>query len=253
MTVGANQIPYPVGAQGSAISDRAANAFLSYFGHWLRESLNAKLADLGGQTTAKENYASAVPVGNQFPYDHENVWPQNNLPALYLWWNGGSKTIPKTLVYSLRERVLNFTWIFCELRSPKTFARAGLSAMIDAIFRQAHYDGTHPTWVYTDSERTYAAGTSVGKIAGVVDWQINEINTGKFAPVAEFQPEGREQSFYPACVGMLTIWERIGASSSSLDRQADANAETRIQIDTSENGGFIEEPVTVAEVIVLVP
>jgi hypothetical protein len=249
--VGATPIPYPIGDTGSAIADHAANVFLSYFGHWLRESLDDKLTDLGGTKIADETPTSACPVANQFAYAHENVWPQNPKPALYLWWDGNSKTTPKTLAYDLRERVLNFTWIYTQSRTPKSTARTGLLAAVDAILRRAHFKGNHPTWSYTDSERTYPTGMSVGRVAGVHEWMLGQVNTGRFAPVADFQAEGREQNYYPALIGTLTIWERIGADS--FDRQSDANTETTIEINTSENGGFVEEPVTVAGLVVLKP
>lgn len=251
--VGATPIPYPVGDTGSPIVDHAVAVFLSYFGHWLRAGLNDKLADLGGTKLGSETPTSACPIANQFAYSHETIWPQNPRPALYLWWDGNSQTVSKTLAYDLRQRVLNFTWIYTQIRTPKSAARNGLSAAVDAIFRRAVFRGSHPTWSYSDSERTYATGMSVGRVAGIHEWQLGQTQTGMFAPVPEVPGgrEGPEQNFYPALLGTLTIWERIGADS--FDRQTDANAESTIRIDTSENGGFVEEPLTISESAVLVP
>jgi hypothetical protein len=248
--IGLQTIPYPVGSIGSPIEDRTSLVFLSYFAHWIRKGLDAKLADLGGQTAATDEvYTSACPATNLYPYSHESVWPHNPKPALYIWWAGPSKTIPKTLVYSLRERTLNLVWIYCQVNSPdEGAARAGLGAAVDAILRLAEFRGSHPTWSYTDSERTYPAGMNAGRVAGVHDWKLGDLTAGMFAPVPSFQAEGREQNFYPAVVGSLTVWERIGADT--FDRMTDANAEARIQVNTSENGGFVQEPVTIAEVVI---
>lgn len=252
--VGSTPIPYPEGFAPSALVDPVANAFLSYFGHWLRESLNDKLDSLGGQATdALDSYADACPVANRFPYAHENVWPNNPRPALYIWWSGQSQTIPKTLAYDLRQRTLEFAWIFSQIKQPKSIARSGLLAAVDAVFRRAHSRGSHPTWSFVDFEGTaYPAGTSVGRVAGLHDWQLGQTQTGRFAPVASFGDDtGREQVFYPAITGQIVVWERIGADS--FDRQEDANAESTIEVNTSENGGFVQEPLTIASTIVLTP
>lgn len=251
--VGATPVPYPVGAVGSAVADHASNVFLSYFGHWLRSSLDAKLTDLGGQKLSPETPTSACPIANQFAYSHEVIWPQNPLPALYLWWDGNSQTVPKTLAYELRQRVLNFTWIYTQQRTPRSNARTGLLAAVDATLRRAVHRGSHPTWSYSDGTTTYPAGMGAGRVAGIYEWQLGQTMTGRFAPVPETvgSREGPEQNYYPALTGTLMIWERIGADS--FDRQTDANAETIIEVTTSENGGFVEEPITIAEVVVSNP
>lgn len=251
--VGANPVPYPVGDVGSPISDHAVNVLLSYFGHWLRASLNDKLLDLGGQKLATETPTSACPIANQFSYSHETIWPQNPRPALYLWWDGNATTVPKTLVYELRQRVLNFTWIYTQIRTPKSAARNGLLAAVDSTLRRAIYRGSHPTWSYSDATRTYPAGMNAGRVAGLHEWQMGQTQTGMFAPVPNVpgDREGPEQNFYPALTGTLTIWERIGADS--FDRQTDANAQTQIEVNTSENGGFVSEPLTIGSSVVLKP
>jgi hypothetical protein len=74
-----------------------------------------------------------------------------------------------------------------------------------------------------------------------------------FAPVPEVPGgrEGPEQNFYPALMGTITIWERIGADS--FDRQTDANVESTIEVNASENGGFVEEPITIGTTVVSHP
>jgi hypothetical protein len=252
--VGATPIPFPAGSTPSPLSDPIVDAFLSYFGHWLRYGLNDKLASLGGQATdTADVYNDACPVANRFPYSHENVWPNNPRPALYMRFNGQAQMIQKTLSYSLRQRTIEFAWIFSLIKQPKSVARSGLLAAVDDIFARAHDRGSHPTWTFTDFEGTvYPAGTNVGRVAGLHDWQLGPTQTGNFAPVASFGDDtGREQNFYPALVGTIVIWKRIGADS--FDRQTDANTETTIEINTSENGGFVQEPLTIAETIVLKP
>lgn len=251
--VGATPIPYPVGDVGSHLVDHAVLVFLSYFGHWLSESLDDKLLDLKGSKLDNETPTAACPAANRFPYSHEIVWPQNPRPALYLWWDGNAQTTPKTLSYDLRQRVLNFTWIYCQQRMPKSNARAGLLAAVDATIRRAVFRGSHPTWSYSDATTTYPVGMSAGRVAGIHEWQIGQTQTGRFAPVPDTvgATEGPEQNYYPALMGTLMIWERIGADS--FDRQEDANAESTIEICTNENGGFVEEPLTIAEVVVSNP
>jgi hypothetical protein len=251
--VGATPVPYPVGDTGSPISDHAVNVLLSYVGHWLSESLDDKLLDLGGSKLANETPTNACPVANRFAYSHETIWPQNPRPALYFWWDGNAQTVPKTLVYELRMRVLNFTWIYTQIRTPKSAARNGLLAAVDATIRRAFFRGSHPTWSYSDGTTTYPAGMNAGRVAGLHEWQMGQTKAGMFAPTPEVPGgrEGPEQNFYPALMGTVTIWERIG--SDSFDRQADANAETTIEVDTSENGGFVEEPLAIGTTVILHP
>lgn len=251
--VGKNPVSVPIGAVGSPIEDRTCLIFGSYFAHWLRYALSDKLADLGGQTSkADEDYSDACPAANVFPYSNENVWPQNPKPALYLWQGGPAKTVRKTLAYNLRQRTINIVWIYCEIRSPDEGpARSGLTAAVDAILRRAEFRGSHPTWSYTDADRTYPAGTSAGRVAGVHEWELGELTPGILAPIVDFQPEGRDQIFYPALMGTLMVWERIGADS--FDKMTDANTESTIEVNTSESGGFVEEPLTIAQTIVLTP
>lgn len=251
--LGATPIPFPPGSSPSPLVDPVVEALLSYFGHWLRYGLNDKLASLGGQSVSEDSYSDACPSANRFSYSHENVWPNNPRPALYMCFNGQSQTVTKTLAYSLRQRTIEFVWIFSLIQQPKSTARAGLLSVVDAIFRRAYERGSHPTWGFTDFEGTvYPVGTNVGKVAGLYDWQLGQTMTGNFAPVASYGDDtGREQNAYPAMTGQIVVWERIG--SDSFDRQTDANAESSIQIDTSENGGFVEEPLTIAEVLVLKP
>lgn len=245
--VGATPIPYPVGDTGSPISDHAANVLLSYFGHWLRASLNDKLLDLGGSKIANETPTSACPIGNQFSYSHETIWPQNPKPALYLWWDGNAQTIHKTLCYDLRQRVLNFTWIYSQIRTPKSAARNGLLAAVDATLRRAIRRGSHPTWSYSDGTQTYPAGMNAGRVAGLHEWEMGQTKSGMFAPVPEVPGgrEGPEQNFYPTLMGTVTIWERIG--SDSFDKIADANAETQVEVTTSEDG---QDPLSLVEIVV---
>jgi hypothetical protein len=251
--VGATPVPYPVGDEGSAISDHAVDVLLSYLGHWIAESLDDKLLDLGGQKLANETPTSACPVANRFAYSHETIWPNNPRPSLYLWWDGNAQTIPKTLVYELRQRVLNFTWIYTQIRTPKSAARNGLLAAVDATIRRAFFRGSHPTWSYSDGTTTYPAGMNAGRVAGLYEWQMGQTKTGMFAPVPEVPGgrEGPEQNFYPALMGTITIWERIGADS--FDRQTDANVESTIEVNASENGGFVEEPIAIGTAIVSHP
>lgn len=252
--VGATPIPFPTGDAPSALSDPIVDAFLSYFGHWLRYGLNDKLASLGGQATdTADVYDDACPVANRFPYAHENVWPNNPRPALYMRFAGQGATVPKTLIYSLRQRTIEFAWIFSQIRQPKSVARSGLLAAVDDTIARAFDRGSHPTWSFTDFEGTvYAAGTSVLRVAGLHAWQLGQTQTGNFAPVASFGDDtGREQTFYPALTGTITIWKRIGADS--FDRQTDANAQTTIEVNTSENGGFVSDPLTIGSSVVLEP
>lgn len=251
--VGGNRVPIPVNSIGDPIEDRTCLVLGSYLAHWLRYALNDKLADLGGQTNASdEDYSDACPETNVFPYAYENIWPQNPKPALYVWQGGPAKTIRKTLAYSLRQRTLNVVWVYCQIRSPdEGAARSGLPTAVDSIFRRAEFRGSHPTWSYVDSDRTYPAGMNAGRVANLHDWGLGDFTMGKLAPIVSFQPEGRDQIYYPAVMGTIDVWERIGADS--FDRQTDANAESSIEVTTYEDGGFVGEPLTISESIVVVP
>lgn len=236
-SVGGTTIPFPA-ATGAPIEDRAVVVLLSYLSFWLRYALNDALAALGTTTdTADESYDDACPGANIFPYDPRDVWPQNPKPALYIWWNGQTREVPKTLVYSLRERGLGFMWIFSQITYPDGDpARAGIQAAVDAVFRRALERGRHPEWGYG----SFPVNSHAAIVAGIHGWKLLSSEPGMLAPVVEGNAAGHEQNVYPAVRGVIQVVERIyddqPLAHPSGDDPSDVLLEQTFGIRTNELG-----------------
>jgi hypothetical protein len=215
--IGGLELPIAAGAASDALPDPAALAILDYVGFWLRLMLDDKLAAMGGsvpERVATENYASACPSANVFPYNPMpgEIWRRNPKPALYCWWSGRSQTVQKTVAYRNRIRELSFAWIFCEVQAPANDElRYGTLSAVDGVIRLAIDEGWHPDWSYGD----YGAGTPLFRAAGAVEIAIGDSRPGVLAPIPETgarmnDSPGQILNYYPAVMGSFMVTERIG-------------------------------------------
>lgn len=249
-TVGAQPIPFPTAGAGTPIEDRAAVVLLDYLAFWLRYALDDKLAEIGGANPdldPPENYASACPAANLFPYDPAKIWPRNPKPALYVWWNGRRRRIPKTMVYDLRERELSFVWIYCQTTTPDGgVARSGLTAAVDAVLARAEHKGRHTGWSYG----TFPANTLVSTVAGLHSWEIGQTEPGAYAPVVSSSSEGYESNFYPVVRGTILVRERV--YNDQPEAPDDLNTDPSVTIGTNEENPA-EEALDLYEIRIPTP
>lgn len=250
-TIGGLTLPVPAGAASDPFADPACLALLDYLGFWLREMLNAKLASMGGPITGDENYADACPTTNRFPYDPMlgEVWRRNPKPALYIWWNGPSRTIPKTIAYDLRVRELALLWIFCECQAPENDEqRYGTLAGVDAVIKRAIHRQSHPNYGYDGD----APGTPIWRSMGAAEVKLGDMVPGKLAPIPDASERrdsalGQIVNYYPAVRGTIVVSERV--SADSLDDVDDLNTDMSMVVATNEEGDVLDT-VDVVELII---
>lgn len=231
-TVGGLSIPVPAGVANAALQDPPVAVLLDYFGYWLRESLNAKLANIGAPVNGDDSYTDACPTANRFPYNPEVLWTHNPRPALYIWWDGRSQTAPHTILCAKQMRELHLLWIYGGMKSPsgqRVFG--GLPAAVSAVLHKAADRGAHPS---------FGNGAAVYKAMGVIKWTLVDTQVGAMSrvPTADTRPggtgDGTIADFFPAVRGRIAIEELIGADTMT---SSDAHtADDLITIQTNEEG-----------------
>lgn len=217
--IGGLPLPVPAGSASDPLPDPAALAILDYLGFWLRLMFDAKLASMGGSVPERpdENYASACPAANLFPYNPMpgEIWRRNPKPALYCWWSGRTRTIQKTIVQRHRIRELSLLWVFCEVQAPENDElRYGTMQAVDGVIRTAIEEGYHPDYGYSGA----APGTPIFRSAGVVEIVVGDSRPGVLAPIPEASGRadtslGHILNYYPAVMASLTVTEALGRRS----------------------------------------
>lgn len=239
--VGGLSLPIDAGVASTALADPAVVALADYIGYWLRLTLNAKLANMGGPTDLTgQVYNNACPSTNVYTYDPQQFWVRNPKPALYVWWNGRSTRARGTLVYDFRERELDILWVFSETHAPDgDDMRAGLPAAVDATIWRAHSRGSHPSYGYNGA----APGTPIYRSMGVDAWEYTEGVAGSLVPVPASDArvggvgDGQVVRYHPALKGKVVVRERVYQDS------VDPMGDSQISIFTSEIG----DPLNQAE------
>jgi hypothetical protein len=245
--IGGLELPVAAGVASDALPDPAALVLLDYVAWWLRLMLDTKLASMGGDVPERpnENYASACPAANLFPYNPMpgEVWRRNAKPALYCWWSGRTQTVQKTIAYKNRIRELSFLWVFCEVQSPSNDElRYGTLAAVDGIIRLAIEEGYHPDYGYGSD----VDGTPIWRSAGAVEIIMGDSRPGVLAPIPEGgdrmdQAKGQILNYYPAVMGSFMVTERIGrrAPVDPDDVYFNASIETKTNESADSAGGAV--------------
>lgn len=249
--VGGFDLPAPVGALNAPIHDIAVVAMIDYIGFWLRDQLNAAVAQVQGRS------ADICPAANVFPYNPGENWVRNPLPALYGWWNGDALTMPHTLVFDARHRTLTVQWIYEELYAPlakngaiPVDARNGFSAYVDAVMRRAWSRGKHPSYGYNGA----AVGTPIWRSMGVFEWKILTSKSVGIASVpggadnrAGGENAGHIVRYHPTVIAQVLIKELI--LNDTVVDPGDVMLDSVMRIDTTEIGDPLN-PVEFAQVVV---
>ena len=131
-TIGGNTFPLAAGAADGVLRPAVADALLDFLAYYLNWALNARLA----QMTPRD--AEAVPTLNRFAYDPAELWPQNPVPALYVWWKGSGKNHHSTLREKI-EASYGFMYVAEEIKVPGGVEPLdGLGEIVDHPAAQRH-------------------------------------------------------------------------------------------------------------------
>jgi hypothetical protein len=244
-TVGPQSLPIAAGAANGSLDDTTLDGLLSYLGHWLRESLNEKLATQGGPTVSAA-ITDACPVENLFAWNHRGTFVRRDasgalpLPGLWAWEESQEATSEyATLLYEVVRREIRVQYIFPELHLPKGVnARDGLISSVARVFAKAAERGKHSTFGYDDDD----IGTPIWESCS---WRFWQYRGGRFEPAAmtpgstqaaaSQRAQGAEKRFFPSFVATFWIWERIGLQEPN---EAVADEGTLV-IAIAEEGDFL--------------
>lgn len=220
--VGPLVLPVPTTGADSTLDDTTLVGLLDYLGFWLRLTLDAKLAEQGGPTTAGA-VSSACPAEHLFPWDHQGTFVRPlpgggavPLPGLWAWDESSEDTTEfATLLYDVIKRTITVQYIFPELTSPKgVVGRNGILAAVMRTFAKAAEWGKHPTYGFDGD----AVGTPLQASCGWRTWRFKSAkqtmaatlpNTASSAQSAQ-RAAGAEKRFYPSLLATFEVWERVG-------------------------------------------
>lgn len=229
--VGNLALPIPAGALNAALTDPTCIGLLDYLGFWLKNNLDAKLAQMQGTG------ADACPTANRFPWDPAGYFVRQSVPALYVWWDGRSTRREQTMLLEQRDRTINAVYVFEELAGPTGLtARAGLMAAVDAIFAKASERGRHPSYGYGSD----ADGTPIWKSLNLIHLGYIGGEVGAMAPVPSGGAtpggpgDGAVIRFYPSLRAQFSVSESI--DQDTLQDPTDVLRDLPFQIETNETG-----------------
>jgi hypothetical protein len=241
-TIGATEIPVPAGAAHSPIRDPLVVGLLDYLGHWIKETLDAKLPTLGGPDTVAVTDAS--PTATRYMFDPRGWWVramvQTKTPGLWIW-HRGSKRIEYSTVHDFRERNIGLLYAFPELSGPRGMpTRAGLMTAVDAALFRALERGSHPTYQNGAMFVSTIAGVNALRVV-YQDCQIGfEFAAPQTGAGAGGQPDGGfEQYGFMTLRATIMSRERVGADTP--EDPADVNDGLAADIKVSELG--LDDPV----------
>lgn len=221
--VGALDLPVSAGAAGTRLADPTVRGLADFFAFALRKDMNAKLTALLGMS------ADACPTTNIYWWDPDTHFVRESFPALYLWWPGASRIIPKTMLYADRERELSGMYVFEETVAPTGLrARSGLLATVDASLAKAWQRGRYAD--YTPLVAGAYEGQSLAKALNIQTWEYLGGHQGRMlaqVPESSANPggaaEGHLKRGYPALSFRVSVIERIAADDVDSD-MSDADA-----------------------------
>ena len=253
-TVGPQALPVAAGAANESLDDTTLDGLLAYLRHWLKASLDAKLAQQGGPETSAA-ITDACPEDHVFAWNHRGTFVRKDeagtkpLPGLWAWEESQESTSEyATLLYEVVRREIRVHYIFPEVMLPKGYnARDGLMPTVARVFAKAAERGKHSTFGYAGADE----GTPIWESCG---WRHWEYVGGRFEPAAMLpgntrsaasaRAEGAEKRFYPSFLATFRIWERIGLQEpTAADAIADGSLVIQIANDDDETALALMERV----------
>jgi hypothetical protein len=193
-TLGGNTFPLAAGPAEGVLRPAVADALLDFLAFYLNWALNARLAQMTPRS------AEAVPALNRFAYDPAELWPQNPVPALYVWWKGSGKNHHSTLREKI-EASYGFLYVAGEIKVPGGVEPLdGFGEIVDQVFRYAADQGFHPDYGYNGAPH----GEMLNLTLGFQGWEIAESQAGRMRPAPG--QRGVDQHFFPAVQGTIKCW-----------------------------------------------
>lgn len=179
------------------LRDTTADALLDFLSYWLNYALNPQFAVMAPKG------AEVVPDDNRFAYDPGEHWPQNPIPALYIW-RKNSRTEDYTTVKSREISTYGLKYIAEDIRMPDGGEHfSGLSTTVERVLRYACDQGFHPSYGYNGAP----LGEQLHISAGIQGWEILSLQAG----MAHVTPDrhGASVDFYPIVQGEIRVYTEM--------------------------------------------
>jgi hypothetical protein len=241
--IGPLALPIPAGATNAPIDDPAISGILDYLAFRLRDDLNAKLATIQGTS------ADACPVPNRFAWNPNTWFVRNSFPALYVWHDGKSEYVQRSLYYWMRKRTIHALYVFDELVAPGGLnARAGLISAVDASFLKAADAGRHPDYGWNGDPPGTALWVSLQLIGfrysgGTPGWMAGIPAQGS----GTGPNDGAISRGYPSLLGTFWILERV--RDETVSAPADSQGTSATTIATNDDPATPADPSDVIDII----
>lgn len=229
-TVGPLPLPAPAGTAQAPLVDETVARLIDYCAFWLNDQLNAKIATMTSPSVPK-----AVPVTtlgasptNVYANPPDALYLKRKLPALFIWWNGNSKSQWFSTVRRSRVRTLSLLYVFERVKNVDNEAVwAGLTATCDAIMHRAFDRRSHPNYTYPTSG--FGPGTDIRIMNNWLDVEYNGGSPGFLKETAgesmrqiagssgnqrKLNAQGGIQAMYPALSATITVEEEVGTDTN---------------------------------------
>lgn len=232
-TVGSLALPIAAGVIDDALDDPTLLGLLAYVGHWLKESLDAKLAQQNGPAV-EGAILDACPVEHRFPWNHGGAFmrplPATGKPPLPGLWAYEQQATQReeTMYWSAIERTIVVQYIFPELVSPSGMSRrSGLMGAVSRIMAKAFERGREASFGYDGAPLGQPLFRSLGvQSIGLVSCKpghIEVIPGGMAQGTGRTNTSGTVHRFYPSVEATVRVVERIGHDTAAGYDQGDAS------------------------------
>jgi hypothetical protein len=210
--VGALELPIAPGAVGDKLADPIIEAVLSFAGFYIKDALDEKLKNI----LPSGLMLDAVPNANRFDFDPlepQGIKVTLPVPCLFVWWEGISTVMEKTLLYSFRVRNLHLLYVFPELpKLSEVKRRAGLISSVDAAMHKMSERQLHTSYSYNGNPAGMGIAQALAPL-GVVGWEYVGGQPGRFGidegPGADRRVKKHSARDYPALRGVFKIHEKV--------------------------------------------
>ena len=236
-SVGAIELPVAAGDVGQAVDDPLVNALLDFASFYIKNALDSKLQNILPSGTMGD----AVPTKNRFnfnPMEPQGIKVKLPVPALFVWWQGGSQVYEQTTIYCYRQRPLEIMYVFPELPQQTEVARrAGLLSCVDAAMHKMSKRQIHTSYSYG----TNPAGMGIDQALApldVISWEYVGGQVGRFGidegVGAERRVKKKSGRDYPALRGRFMVYERV--QEMTLEDPADVLHDSNFAISAAGEG-----------------
>lgn len=246
--VGGSLLPREAEGANSPYRDPVLDGLLSFFAHYVRTAVGAKVSEQQGPTSSAR-LDDACPEDNLFPFNHQSTFmrphrraglPPEALPGMWLWVEGGEDTQEGATLWSrhVAAWTLRLDYVFPELQVPDGIAgRSGLLGDVGRALHKAAAQKSHPTFTPEGG----ALGSAVLRPLSLMGialqrWSVAPL-AGKPSTSAvgngRSAAEGAAQRFFPAVSATLRAWARVGAWEPSSPE--DVLQDSFLTISTGDN------------------